>query len=570
MRAASTRIETGSALPPGHPHGTVNEALARAASTTGGATFLDLKEPESRFTWSEVHERAKRTAAVFASQGVVPGDRVVVSAATSVHFLDAFFGAMLAGAVPVPTAPAARLQSEAEFAARMGRLVTVLQARVVVTDEASAQALQRHAFETPATLLAADGLANRGSETLALEVRPDDVAILQLSSGSLGDPKPVAIAHRHLTQHSAILAEAMPGVRTTVGWLPLYHDMGLTGLLLQTVVRGGDLVIFRPDVFIARPALWLQAMSRFRGEFGTAPNFAYAMCLSRVSDEEMEGTDLSAWRHVLNGAEPIQPALFRKFGKRFARWGLDVTKLRPTYGLAEATLGVTISPEGAGIRTTTFDPEHFARTGEIIEGRREICSVGPPYPSVSVEVRGPEGALAERRVGRVWILSATNMLGYHGNEAATKDALVDGWLDSGDLGFISEGELYIVARAKDIVVIRGGNHAPEEFEDCLLGVAGVRPGAAIAVGSVQEDSGGEELVLLVETLPGIDHEDLIHRIRTAVLQQTGIRPHTIALAQRGSLPRTTSGKHRRAEALRRFVAGELPLQEQEAVAPKGA
>jgi len=242
----------------------------------------------------------------------------------------------------------------------------------------------------------------------------------------------------------------------------------------------------------------------------------------------MEGVDLSSWRFALNGAEPVAPAVLRRFSERFARWGFDARALMPVYGLSEASLAVTFTPPGRGPHTIEHE-------------QRELASVGAPLPGIDVDVRE----------GRIFVRGPSVMKEYFGLGDATRAVLQEGWLDTGDLGFARDGELFVSGRAKEVIILRGANHSPQEFEDALDGVAGVRPGCSVALGLQGPE--GEELLLLVEQSGEADAE----RISSRVTERTGIRPHRVELLEPGTLPRTSSGKLRRAEALRQFQAGEL-------------
>jgi acyl-CoA synthetase (AMP-forming)/AMP-acid ligase II len=416
-----------------------------------------------------------------------------------------------------------------------------------------------------AEALLAEGAAPReaGGEGA---IGPGDLALVQFSSGSTVDPKPVALTHANLAAQSAALVAL---VRPTpddvlVSWLPLYHDMGLVGCLLGAVSYPGPLVLIAPEHFLARPALWLRAIARHRGTISAAPHFAYAYAAERVADADLEGLSLGSWRVALDGAEPVTAPALRRFAARFARHGLDPGALTPVYGLSEAALAVTFAPSGRSLRTERLDPARLA-AGDVEPGDREVVSVGVPIPGFAVEVRGPDGRPAgERRLGRIRVRGPSVMQGYLGDPGGTARVLEEGWLDTGDLGFVSGGELFVHGRAKDVVVVRGANHAPSELEGALEGVPGLRPGCAVALGFVPPDGDGEELLLLAERMrrggdaadPPPDRE-LEEAARRAVLERAGVRAHTVRILEPGTLPRTSSGKLRRSEALRRFLAGTL-------------
>jgi acyl-CoA synthetase (AMP-forming)/AMP-acid ligase II len=506
-------------------HGTIPLALQAAAQSESGVTFLDAEESERALTFREMHERARRAAGTLLAKGVRPGDRVAIVLPTCPEFMDAFFGALYAGAIPVPLYPPVRLGRLEEFHARTARMLAITGARLVVSDARISRLLGLSLEEARPELGLHTGLS--GGEPRFAPGSPEDLALIQFSSGTTVDPKPVALTHRNVLTNVAAIDTFLPrtGSEAGVSWLPLYHDMGLIGCLLLAVVHPGPLTLLGPEVFLARPALWLRAISRKRANLSVAPNFAYGLCARRIRDEELEGVDLSSWRFALNGAEPVAPAVLRRFADRFARWGFDARALMPVYGLSEASLAVTFTPPGRGPRT-------------LVRGGRELASVGAPIPGVDLAVDG----------GRVLVRGPSVMERYFGAESST---LSEGWLDTGDLGFIEGGELFVSGRAKELVILRGANHAPQEFEDALDGLAGVRAGCAVAVGVPGEE--GEELALLVEHAAPLE----VETVRARVVERTGIRPHAVHLLAPGTLPRTSSGKLRRGEALRQLLSGEL-------------
>jgi acyl-CoA synthetase (AMP-forming)/AMP-acid ligase II len=536
--------------------------LAAAAVHPSGVTFVGLREEEARLSWAEVDGRARRAAGALVAGGVRPGDRVAIVLRTEPAFLDAFFGALHAGAVPVPLYPPVRLGRMEEYLASTARMLRVSGARAVVTSRMVARILGRAVAGAGPGLdlgvVDAAGLAS-GRETLVPRA-PSDLALVQFSSGSTVDPKPVALSNANLVSQVDSLMVLVRPTRedVLVSWLPLYHDMGLIGCLLGAVGYPGPLVLIPPEHFLARPALWLRAIARHRGTISAAPHFAYAYAAERVRDADLAGLSLASWRIALDGAEPVTVGALQRFAARFGPAGLDPGALMPVYGLSEASLAVTFCPPGRPPLAEGLDPARLA-DGEVAPGPRQVVSVGRPVPGVEVEVRGEEGApLPERRLGRIHVRGPSVMQGYLGDEQATSRALRGGWLDTGDLGFHAGGELFVHGRAKDLVIVRGANHAPEEFESALGGIAGLRPGCAVALGFVPPDGDAEELLVLAERLRGRHDEDaLLRDIRAELLSRTGVQAHTVRLLEPGTLPRTSSGKMRRAEALRRFQAGTL-------------
>jgi acyl-CoA synthetase (AMP-forming)/AMP-acid ligase II len=549
------------APPPRHP--TLVAALAAAAGRPSGVTFVDLHEAEEWIPWAGVARRARRAAAALAAAGVAPGDRVAIVLRTEPAFLDAFFGAWLAGAVPVPLYPPVRLGRMDEYAAATARMLAVAGVRLVVSG-GGARRLLGAAVERAAPPLGCLDAADlvRGEAELAREAAPGDLGLVQFSSGSTVDPKPVALTHAALAAQADLLVAAThPGaVDVLVSWLPLYHDMGLIGALLGAMSYPGPLVLVPPEHFLARPALWPRAVARHRGTISAAPSFAYAYVADRVADADLAGLDLSSWRLALDGAEPVSAEAMRRFAARLAPHRFDPGALVPTYGLAEAALAVTFARPGRPLAGRRFDPVRLALDGAAHPGDREVVAVGAPVPGVEVALRTEDGALAgEGRLGRIFVRGPSVMAGYLGDPAATAAALRDGWLDTGDLGFAMGGELFVHGRAKDLVVVRGANHAPEEFEAALAGVPGLRPGCAVALGTVPPGGGGEVLLVLAERRRGGREPEAEVRAaaRRAVLDRTGVAPHDVVLLAPGTLPRTSSGKLRRQEALRRWLAGTL-------------
>lgn len=552
----------GPPLPPPR-HDTLPHALAAAARTDLGIAFVGPREDETFLAYRDLQGAARRFAGGLAHLGIRPGDRVALLLPTSPDFAHAFFGVLLLGAVPVPLYPPVRLGRLEEFHARTARMIAVAACRLVVADSRSARLLGVAVGRSRPTLglrTAGEVLASSPGEAF-LPSRTDDLALVQFSSGTTVDPKPVALTHRavlaNLDAIDLLLREAGP-VRG-VSWLPLYHDMGLVGGFLGALAHPAPLALIPPEHFLARPALWLRAISRHRATVSPAPNFAYGLAVRRVRDEQLVGVDLSSWRLALCGAEPVSPAVLRGFTERFAPHGLDPVAPTPVYGLSEATLAVTFGATRRPFATTAVDPVRLARNDEVADGPRELVSVGRPVPGMEVEIRDDAGAeVPAGRVGRIWIRGPSLMLGYLGNDAATRAVLRDGWLDTGDLGFVRNDELFIAGRAKDAIVLRGKNHGPEEFEEALAEVAGARAGCAVAVGIVPPDGEGEELVILAEhERENPPPEDLAERIREAVLARTGIRPYEVRILAPGTLPRTSSGKLRRGEAKRQLLAGAL-------------
>jgi len=525
-----------------------------AADAPGkGLVFVDRHEHETFISWKDVYARAAAVAGGLRTRGVGPGDTVAVVAPTGPAFFDAFFGTSLAGAVPVPLYPPTRLGRLDEYHARTAAMLTAARVRLVLADQRTRRALDDTVRRARPDLGCVD-VDEVAGPAFVHGPRPTDIAMVQFSSGTVVDPKPVALTHANLLANvSAMRArfiEAGANISAHgVSWLPLYHDMGLIGSVFIALYHPGSLTLISPELFVARPALWLRALSRTHANISAAPNFAYALCTDRIRDEEMEGVDLGDWRVALNGAEPVSAGTLRAFAGRFARWGFRPEALMPVYGLSEATLAVTFSDRRTAFRTARFDRDALADNRVVAtDDGMEIVSVGRPVPGV--EIAAPVDA-----VGPVRVRGASVMAGYLHQPDRTAAAIVDGWLDTGDLGFLHDGELYISGRTRDIIILRGRNYAPHEIEQALDAVPNVNPACVAAVGHRPENDGEERLVVFVESReprPG-----LAARCREAILRATNIDPALVVVLGGGALPRTSSGKIRRGEARRRWLDGSL-------------
>lgn len=576
--------------------------VAAARCGDRGIRLVDRREREQFLSWSALLARAEPIAGGLQALGLARGEPVALAFPTGEGFVVALLAALLAGVAPAPLPPPTRLGGLAEQQRRLGRALAASRSRLLLADPAVLPLLGRAAAVAPLGTRTLDAVVP--APPRAVEAAAADLGLVQFSSGTTGEPSPVALSRGALVAQARLLNALWPEtagfVASGVCWLPLHHDMGLIGCLLPALERAADLTLLAPEDFVARPALWLRALSRNRASVSPAPSFGYALCLRRVRDAELEGVDLSAWRHALCGAEPIAPEVLRRFAERFARWGLRREALTPVYGLAEAGLAVTFAPLDRPFASARFGRDALL-AGRAVEepGGRELASLGAPLPGWRVAVRGGDGeaALPEGRVGEVWVSGPSLMTGYLGRPAETAAVLRGRWLATGDLGFLRGGELFLVGRAKDVVIVRGRNHAAEEIEAAAARVAGARAGGVAAVGWLPEGSEEEELLLLVEQEPGAaaqgagnghgppvaappgggkgaasaagrDGSDLAADCREAVLGSLGLRAGRVVVLPPGALPRTSSGKVRRGEALRRWLAGELAAAPEAASSPQ--
>ena len=518
---------------------TLPACLELAASRDGlGVRFVG-RHKEPHYTYAEIAERALKVAGALRTLGVEPSDRVAIAVPSSLAFYEAFFGALFAGAVPAVFPQPRRLGSRSDYTRAATVMIHACEARIAITAERAQGAIPEEATELG--IVALRELPRR--PTAPMPVAPTDLALVQFTSGTMGTPKPIGLTHEQILANvRAMLDELLKaypednGFRhSAVSWLPLYHDMGLVGALLTSLVGPGPLTLMTPELFVARPARWLQTISKHRASVSLAPHFAYALCVDRVRDDELEGVDLRSWLLALDGAESVTPKTLERFLERFRPYGLREHALTPAYGLAEAGLAVTCSPIRGSYRTREF------------EGRR-LVSVGRPLGDFRVRISGGAGG----GVGKILVSGRSLMSGYLGLEGATRRVLKDGWLDTGDEGFLEGGELFLTGRNQDMIVLRGTNYAPEHFEEIVASLEGIGNVAAVAVVTEQ----GDDLCILAEVRPqsrSASSDWARVAIGDILSAQTGIVPHRVQLLDPGSLPRTSSGKLRRGEAARRFA-----------------
>src|SRR5271157_526349 len=366
---------------------TLTEMLAAAAQIQVSLFFVNRKEQDYEVPMARVRERALSIAADLMARGVRKGDRVALVLPTCPEFVECLFGVLCAGAIPVPLYPPLRLGKLDEFHRRTTAMLKAVNAAMVVTDERIRRFLGVAVADSAPALGCVTASSLGGPISDAVEVAADDIAVIQFSSGTTNDPKPVALTHANLLSNLAILEHYMTagGARPVgVTWLPLYHDMGLIGNLLSAFYVPAKVVLLPPELFVAVPGAWLRAISRHRGTITAAPSFAFGLCLKRIQDEELEGVDLSSWSICLNGAEAVSAEAQRRFSERFGRWGFRAKSFTPCYGMAEASLAVTFKAVGTSFKALGVDGDKLASDGVVEPGGKEIVSAGPPLPGMGV------------------------------------------------------------------------------------------------------------------------------------------------------------------------------------------
>lgn len=548
----------------------VDLLTARAAETPDGSAYLFLGDDGAvadERTWGELDRRARALAVRLAG---MEGERALLLLPAGLEFVDCFLGCLAAGVVAVPAYPPTSRRS----LGRLARLLDDCRPRVVLTHRSLLDRLRRWggaaADETEWVLIEEIDPAQADAWRRPA-IGPRTLAFLQYTSGSTSNPKGVMVRHDSLWHNQEVIRGACGhGPETVfVSWLPLYHDLGLIGNVLQNLYVGSRCALMAPVSFLQRPAAWLEAVSRFGATTSGGPNFAYELCLRRIGEEDRAKLDLSSWTVAFNGAEPVQAQTLRRFAAGFAVAGFDSAALYPCYGLAEATLMVS----GGRARFGAFDAaalqSHEARAAEAGEpGGRELAASGRPLPGHRLVVVEPETArlCAVGRVGEVWVGGASVAAGYWRQPEATATTfaaqLADGrgpFLRTGDLGFLDEaGDLFLTGRLKDLIIVRGRNHYPHDLE--LTAEAShpdLRSGAGAAF---TVDVDGEERLVLVHELErhhAAEPAAVAEAVRRAVAEEHELAIHDIVLIRTGSLPKTTSGKVRRRACRQLYLEGGL-------------
>jgi 1-acyl-sn-glycerol-3-phosphate acyltransferase len=524
---------------------------------------------EQMVTYGHLLSQARAVAGGLRERGVKRGDTVALMLPTGVDFLYSFHGILIAGAIPVPIYPPVRLDRLDEYARRQSAILRNAGVRLMITIPRAAvvASLLRSAVPSLTGVTTAEELMARGATWPVLEGAGSDPAFIQYTSGSTGNPKGVLLTHDNLLANIRAMTIGLDLQPTDVGvsWLPLYHDMGLIGTWLFSLVNGIPLELQSPLYFLARPERWLRTIHERRATLGAAPNFAYELCVSRIPDEALEGLDLSSWRCALNGAEPISADTLARFQKRFGPYGFRPGTMMTVYGLAECSVALCFPPVGRPPRIDSVHRELFAREGRAEragegEPSLQFVSVGNALPEHEVRIIDAMGAdVPERRVGRLIFRGPSMTAGYYRQPEATAAITVDGFYDSGDLAYMADGEIYVAGRSKDIVIKEGRNLIPQEIEQVAAGVPGIRRGCVVAFGINDERRGTEMLVVVAETRARDTNKlrALESAVVEAVTDGIGLPPDVIMLVPPGAVPKTSSGKIRRLATRDLYLRGTI-------------
>ncbi len=553
---------------------TLVEALQWHAGRHPDRLHLTVLEDESTplatFSYGALAEEARNCAQGLIEQDVIPGDRIALMLPTGRDFFVAFFAILYAGAIPVPIYPPMRLSQIEEHLRRQAAILRNAGARILITvgeGQAAAGLLQAQLGEQIAVETVAGLLPRMPPVQLPL-TQEGTTALIQYTSGSTGDPKGVVLSHANLLANIRAMGHAMQASSADifVSWLPLYHDMGLIGAWLGCLYFATPLYVMSPLSFLMRPQSWLWAIHHFRATLSGAPNFAYELCLNKIDDRNLEGLDLSSLRMTVNGAEPVSVPALRRFIERFGNYGFRPGAMAPVYGLAENSVGLAFPPPGRSPLIDVVDRGSLSASGIAAPAQAgdrhplEIASCGPPLPGHEVRIVDEMGfELGERHEGRLEFRGPSATSGYFRDEKKTRELIHGNWLDSGDRGYMAGGEVYITGRIKDIIIRAGRHIYPQEIEEAIAEVAGMRKGCVAVFGVDDRASGTERVVILAETR---ENDPTARAALQARAQQTatevaGTPPDEVILAPPRTVPKTSSGKIRRAAAKELYQTGRI-------------
>ena len=552
---------------------TLGEALDYAATGVRGLNFHDARGTLARpYPFAELRSDAIAAAYRLIAAGVQPEDRIALVAETGPEFAALFFGTIYAGAWPVPLPLPTSFGGRDSYIEQLRVQLASCDPKILIfPPELSAMAAEA------AKLAGTDGIdwsefATRAAPEAALpQAHGEQIAYLQYSSGSTRFPHGVAITHHALLNNLAAHSHGMQidGTDRCISWLPWYHDMGLVGCFLSPIANQVSTDYLKTEDFARRPLAWLDMISRHDGTaLSYSPTFGYDICARRMSSQTKaaERFDLSRWRVAGNGADMIRPDVMQAFVDAFADAGFKASAFLPSYGLAEATLAVSLMPPGEGIRVELVEETQLSGGGDSLAANdgprpqrfRAIVNCGKPVRDMTVEIREEDGTpLPDGAIGKLWCKGPSVMVGYFRDDAATEACMTDGWLDTGDMAYMSKGYIYIVGRAKDMIIFNGKNHWPQDIEWAVEQLPGFKAGD-IAAFAITTPGGEETPAVLVQCRSSDDAERqrLREEIRERVRSVTGMNC-VIELIPPRTLPRTSSGKLSRAKARNLYLSGDI-------------
>jgi acyl-CoA synthetase (AMP-forming)/AMP-acid ligase II len=536
---------------------------AHASADPTGRAFVFVKEGgvDLTVTRMQLMELAARQGDWLAEQGVGPGEGVLLAIEHGLDLVTTFLGAIRRGIIPCILPTHAGQHRHDTYLKRMANATERIAARAIVRRGPDGSGL----------------IADRMASPTPDHRRQKGIAFIQLTSGTTGKQRAIAVTHDALcglvrARNAAFDLQVRDVI---VGWLPLYHDLGLVGTVLTPLVSGIPSVLISPFEWLVKPAMLMTAIHRYGGTVCNMPNFAFSYCARQIADDDMRGLDLSHWRVLCNSAEPVHPESFKTFGDRFARWGFQASAFAAAYGLAENTLTATMTSLGSVPRVDRVlrAPLQQRQVAELastddVAGAAEFVSCGAALNNAAVRIESASGeALADRCVGEIVIKSDSLCDGYYRDEEQSQRLFRDGWLHTGDLGYLVDGELFVCGRLKDVIIVRGAKVYAEEVERAVAAVDGLRPGRVVAFGIGDGERGTEQVVIVAERRDGPRSDPsessaltagIERRMRRAIKTELGIAVQQVAFVPSGWIVKTTSGKLARAENKAKWIEACTP------------
>lgn len=537
--------------------------LQHAATATDRGVVFVCEDPPVRVPWSDLHADATRTAVALRARGVGEGDHVALLGPTSRALVTTIRAVWLAGATVVVLPLPMRMSSLEAFVDQTRRRISDADITLCVVDDQLAPFLDDRPGDPPRvglTALTAEAATVDAADWTTPTADPDRLAVLQYTSGSTSDPKGVMLPERTLLANLDALTTAgrldQEGPDVFVSWLPLYHDMGLVGILSTAMAFGNELVLGAPQDFMASPSRWVQWMSEYGGTLTAAPNFAYVLAARAM--ERLDGLDLSRVRLAINGAEPVDTAAVARFVAAGARHGLRAECVFPAFGMAEVGIAATFGVPLTGLVTDTVDQRvleterYAAPVDGTADGARSLARLGRPVPGLEMRVvdTSTGRAMGDREVGELQLRGTSVTPGYYRRDDVNAERFVDGWLRTGDLAYVVDGELVVCGRIKDLIIVAGRNVFPEDVEEVIGRIDGVRAGNVIAFGCERGRRPG--LVVVAETRAE-DPATLRPEVARAVKETVGLAARDIVFVPPGTLPKTSSGKLQRSLCRDRYL-----------------
>ena len=529
-----------------------------------GFTFVDEKGQETFRSFQDTLRESMRLGTAIQQLKIRRRDRVALIIPDHQSFVGAFLASLLAGAVPTPIYPPSSLLKVDAWLETTTAILESAQPTAILTVEWIRPLLWTRAASIGARLVTLPELSADREIQIPDHIDFDDVAFLQFTSGSTGRPRGVMVTHRNIAENCAgIMGEFLGSTADDIGvsWLPLYHDMGLIGFLFAPVFARRPAILLSSLGFVKRPSLWFELIHKHRATITFAPNFGYALAARRITTEDLARWDLSCLRVAGCGGEPIAADTLRSFANRFAQAGLRRDALLPCYGMAEATLVVTYTGIGTDWRCDRVDAERFRDNAVATSTKSEsefleFVGCGRPISRHSVRIIDEEGRVVpERVIGEIEFSGPSVTAGYFGNPEATADAYRQECLRTGDLGYISQGELFVTGRKKDLIIIRGRKYAPQVLEWLVGGLKGIRAGAVVAFGRAGR-SGTEDLVIVCEAATS-NAAAIETEVRSCISEQLALLVGDVVILRPGTLPKTSSGKLQRSKTRQMYVEGTL-------------